>query len=115
MARYTCSFIVSVSLERLQQALSELLQACNFDIIYDTADYMMAREVPGKVPFAKLVTVEALIDKTTATAKEVRINFVIKNEELPLQIDNHCRQMFDIVQRAVVENRNWQLVESVAG
>jgi hypothetical protein len=43
------------------------------------------------------------------------MNFVIKNEELPLQVDNHCRQMFDLVQEAVAENKHWQLVESVIG
>ena len=75
----------------------------------------MAREFPGRVAFAKLVTVEVLIDKSTATSQEVRMNFVIKNEELPLHLDNHCRQMFDMVQEAVAENRHWQLVESVAG
>lgn len=115
MARYTCSFIVAVSLDHLQQSLIEVLQSCNFDIIYDTGDYIMAREIPGRVAFAKLVTVEVLIDKSTATAQEVRMNFVIKNEELPLHLDNHCRQMFDLVQEAVAQNRHWQLVESVAG
>jgi hypothetical protein len=34
---------------------------------------------------------------------------------LPLQVDNHCRQMFDLVQEAVAENKHWQLVESVIG
>lgn len=115
MARYTCSFTVAVSLDDLQPSLIELLQSCHFDIIYDTGDYIMAREIPGRVAFAKLVTVEVLIDKSTATAQEVRMNFVIKNEELPLHLDNHCRQMFDMVQEAVAENRHWQLVESVAG
>jgi hypothetical protein len=113
MARYTCSFTVAVSLDHLQQSLIEVLQSCNFDIIYDTGDYLMAREIPGRIAFAKLVTVEVLIDKSTATAQEVRMNFVIKNEELPLHLDNHCRQMFDMVQEAVAENRHWQLVESV--
>ena len=75
----------------------------------------MAREIPGRVAFAKLVTVEVLIDKSTATSQEVRMNFVIKNEELPLQVDNHCHQMFDMVQEAVAENRYWQLVETVPG
>jgi hypothetical protein len=115
MARYTCSFIVSVSLDHLQESLIELLQSCNFDIIYDTGDYIMAREIPGRIAFAKLVTVEVLIDKSTATAQEVRMNFVIKNEELPLHLDNHCRQMFELVQEAVAENRQWQLLESVVG
>ncbi|HBL13200.1 MAG TPA: hypothetical protein DD379_17740 [Cyanobacteria bacterium UBA11162] len=115
MARYTCSFTVAVSLDRLQESLIEVLQACNFDIIYDTGDYIMAREIPGHVAFAKLVTVEVLIDKSTATSQQVRMNFVIKNEELPLQVDNHCHQMFDLVQEAVAQNRHWQLLESVAG
>lgn len=75
----------------------------------------MAREFPGRVSFAKLVTVEVLIDKSTATSEEVRMNFVIKNEELPLQVDNHCHQMFNMVQDAVAANRYWQLVESIAG
>lgn len=115
MARYTCSLTVAVSLDLLQPSLIEVLQSCNFDIIYDTGDYLMAREIPGHVAFAKLVTVEVLIDKSTATAQEVRMNFVIKNEELPLQVDNHCRQMFDMVQKAVADNSHWHLVESVVG
>ena len=115
MARYTCSFTVAVPIDRLGQLLVEFLQACNLEIIYGTADYMMARESPGQVSFAKLVTVEVLIDRTTATDTETRINLVIKNEELPLQVDNHCYQMFELVNRAIIDNHNWQLVESVAG
>lgn len=115
MARYTCSFTLAVSLDHLQETLIEVLQSCNFDIIYDTNDYLMAREIPGQVAFAKLVTVEVLIDRSTATEQEVRMNCVIKNEELPLQIDNHCHQMFQLVHEAIAENRHWQLLESVAG
>lgn len=76
---------------------------------------MMAREFPGQVSFPKLVTVEVLIDKTTATETKTRVNLVIKNEELPLQVDNHCHQMFNLVNQAITENRHWQLVESAAG
>lgn len=115
MARYTCSFTVAVPIEHLRQVLMEVLQACNLDIIYDSGDYLMAREVPGQVSFAKLVTVEVLIDKTTATNTETRMNFVIKNEELPLQVDNHCHQIFELVSQAIADNRHWQLIESVAG
>ncbi len=39
---------------------------------------MMAREIPGHVSFTKLVTVEVLIDRTTATATETHINLVFK-------------------------------------
>jgi len=115
MARYTCSFTVAVSPDHLQPSLIEVLQGCDFDIIYDTGDYIMAREIPGHVAFAKLVTVEVLIDKSMATDQEIRMNFVIKNEELPLQVDNHCHDKFYEVQEAVAQNRHWQLLESVAG
>ncbi len=67
MARYTCSFIVSVTIDYLQPLLVELLQDCEFDVQYYTADYIMAREIPGSVSFSKLVRVEVLIDKSTAT------------------------------------------------
>lgn len=115
MARYTGLFRVAASVSSLQQRLSEILQSCNFDIIYQAGDYLMAREVPGQVSFHKLVTVEVLIDKTTATDREVRMSFVIKNEELPLQVNNHCRQMFNQVSQAVSESQHWKLIEAVAG
>lgn len=113
MARYTCSYIVKTSLKEVETLLNELLKACDFEVIYHTLDYMMAREIPGKVPFAKLVTVEALIDSTTATKNEVQLSLVVKNDELPLQINNHCRQLFEGVQQVIADDYNWQLVESV--
>ncbi len=115
MARYTCLLTVAAPIKSLPKLLGATLESCNLDIIYDTGDYMMAREVPGKISFAKLVTVEVLIDKTTASDDSIRMNFVVKNEELPLQVDNHCKKMFDLVNQAVAENENWQLLESVMG
>lgn len=115
MARYTGSFIVSIPSGHLQPLLIELLQDCELDIQYYTADYIMARQIPGSVSFSKLVGVEVLIDKSTATETETRISIVIKNEELPLQLDNHCRQMFEFVKQAIEHNRHWHLVESLAG
>jgi ABC-type uncharacterized transport system auxiliary subunit len=113
MARYTCSYRVKVSLEQLKPLLISILQACHFEIIYQAADYVMARETPGKTAFSKLVTVEVLIDSTTATKDEVQVNLVIKNDELPLQIDNHCHQLFALVQEAIAENQQWKLSENV--
>jgi hypothetical protein len=115
MARYTSLFTVAVSLDRLRQLLTDILESCNFNVIYDTDDYLVAREVPGRVSFAKLVTVEVLIDRFSASDAEVRMNFVVKNEELPLNTDNHCRRMFNLVNRAVAESHQWHLIESVAG
>lgn len=102
-------------MQSIQPLLNRTLKSCNMEVIYATEDYMMARETPGNVSFPKLVTVEVLIDKTTATDREVRMNFVIKNEELPLQVDNHCRKMFNLVNQAVSENRDWNLIETVTG
>lgn len=113
MARYTCSFTVAVDIDRLRQLMGEVLHSCNLNLMYDKNDYMMAREYPGKVSFSKLVTVEVLIDKNTATETATQMELVIKNEELPLQVDNHCRQIFDLVKQSIVENCNWQLVENV--
>ncbi|MCU0532322.1 MAG: hypothetical protein MUD14_00220 [Hydrococcus sp. Prado102] len=113
MARYTCSYRVKVSLDRLRPLLSEILQACYFDLTYQASDYMMARETPGKTPFSKLVTVEVLIDSTTATEDEVQVNLVVKNDELPLQKDNHCHQLFELLQEAIAQNQKWKLIENV--
>ncbi|BAY10439.1 hypothetical protein [Calothrix sp. NIES-2098] len=115
MARYTCSFIVSVPIEHLQPLLVDLLQDCDLDVQYYTGDYIMAREIPGTVPFSKLVKVEVLIDKSTATETETRLSIVVKNEELPLQLDNHCRQVFEFVKQAIEHSRHWHLIESLAG
>jgi hypothetical protein len=115
MARYTCSFIISITLDYLQPLLVELLQDCDLEIQYYTGDYIMAREIPGSISFSKLVSVEVLIDKSTATETETRMSIVIKNEELPLQLDNHCRQMFEFVKQAIEHSRHWHLIESLAG
>ena len=114
MARYTCLFTVAAPTGGVKRSLGETLQACHLDIIYETADYLMAREIPGHVAFSKLVTVEVLFDKTVSGDREVRMNFVIKNEELPLQVDNHCRQMFERINQAIADSHQWKLIEAVA-
>lgn len=95
--------------------MSELLTSAGFDIIYQTEDYIMGREIPGKVSFFQLVVAEVLIDRTTSKGQEVRMNFVLKNEELPLQVDNHCHQVFHRLSQAISANNHWRLIETVAG
>ena len=114
MARYTCSFTMTVEPERLRQLLSEVLLSCNLDLQYNNSDFMMARERPSQISFSKLVTVEVLIDRYITTEAATRIDLVAKNEELPLQTDNHCHQIFNLVKQAIADNREWQLVETVA-
>jgi hypothetical protein len=113
MARYTCSFVLSVSLDHLLPTLVDLLRNTGLEVQYYNADYIMAREFPGSVPFSKLVTVELLIDKTTATETETRMNLVAKNEELPLQLDNHCKQVFQYIKQEIENSRHWNLISIV--
>jgi hypothetical protein len=114
MARYTSLFKVAVSIDRFRQLLIDSLQSCSLDIIYTSEDYLVAREIPGRVSYAKLVTVEVLIEQGLTRESEVTMSFVVKNEELPLQNNNHCRQVFNLVNQTVAENRQWRLIEGVA-
>ncbi len=114
MARYTSVFTVSIQAGECHQLLASLLEACNFDLIYDTGDYLMAREVPGEVAFSQLVTVEVLTDRDLHDESLIKMSFVMKNEELPLNPSNHCRQVFDLVNRAIAESKSWRLIESVS-
>lgn len=117
MARYTQLFTVATPLDRFRHLLEDVLHSCNCAVIYDGDDYMVAREKPGAVTYAQLVTVEVLIDKSAVSKPEdeVQMNVVVKNEELPLKSDNHCRRMFSLVNRAVAENSQWDLLNSTAG
>ncbi|NEO49206.1 MAG: hypothetical protein F6K55_35985 [Moorea sp. SIO4A3] len=114
MARYTRSIKITISLDRLLPLLIEVIKSCDLEILYESDDYIMARESPGNISFTKLVTVDVLIDKSKATAQQVPINFVVKNEELPLQVNNHCRQIFELLQEAVNNNPDWQVAEELA-
>ncbi|MBW4665821.1 MAG: hypothetical protein KME01_16770 [Chroococcus sp. CMT-3BRIN-NPC107] len=115
MARYTCSFIVaSGNNNSLRQSIKEILLSCSLDVIYDQNEYIMAREIPGRVSLAKLVSVEVLVDGTTATESQTRVSLVVKNEELPLQVANHCHQVFERVNSTISLNQNWKSIESIA-
>lgn len=81
--------------------------------MYETDDYVMAREIPGRVSFTKLVTAEVSIDPAAAdTSDLVRLNFLVKNDELPLNPNNHCRQIFDLLRVAIAHNYDWQSLDS---
>jgi hypothetical protein len=108
MARYTSSFNAGVPVKTAHQNLVEILGSCGCEVIYETEEYLMAREKPGNVSYSKLVTVEALIDATKATETHVKVNIVAKNEELPLQLDNHCRQFFNSIATAIAANKSWE-------
>ncbi len=119
MARYVSACRSMTSLDNLRQLITDVLQACNFNVIYEKGDYLMAKELPGGVNFSKLVTVEVVIAGRLQvvepeTERDLEMSFVIKNEELPLQQDNHCRRKFNLVNQAIAENQYLELVDEIA-
>lgn len=111
MARYTCRFSIPLNLEKIHKPLRELMVDSDMEIIYEIEDYIMGREVPGQVAFAKLATTEILIDTTVATETSVGIKVVVKNEELPLKVNNHCQQIFSALQGKIADRHpEWQLL-----
>ena len=113
MSRYVCHFLVNLAPGHVRSSIKQLFDACKMDSIYETNDYLMARETPGRVTFTKLVSAEVLIDITTATQSSVRLSFVIKNEELPLNPQNHCREVFDLLRQTIAQNYDWEPIDSV--
>ncbi|MEB3210840.1 MAG: hypothetical protein VKL39_05775 [Leptolyngbyaceae bacterium] len=116
MARYTSFYKSMTSSNELKRFIFDMLRACDFDVIYDRGDYVYAREVPGGVDYSKLVTVEVLIDppKSSVVPDAVddafHMNFVVKNEELPLRMDNHCRRKFNLVNEAIQSSEFLEVV-----
>ncbi len=115
MARYTQTFVVAILPEKLRQALMDSLESCNLSIIYSTDDYVMARELAGQIAYAKLVTVEVLIHQSSIEGDTVKLTCVTKNEELPLQMNNHCQRMADLVAQSFTCNQTWKLLENISG
>lgn len=112
MARYSSLFIAGVPAETARQNLVDILRTCGFEVIYETGEYVMAREKPGGVSYTKLVTVEGLIDVTSATHNRVQVKIVAKNEELPLHVNNHCEQLFNNIQDTISLDRSWEPVRN---
>lgn len=113
MARYTSSFVANTTLEEVPNLLIELLESCEFAIVYQATDYLMAKETPGKVPFSKLVSIEILIESTVAKKNEVPVTFVVKNDELPLNSNNHCQQRFLELQAVLKDSQQWRAITAI--
>jgi hypothetical protein len=115
MARYTCVLTVNASMSGPKRLLRDILEACNFRIVHEAGDYLMASEIPGQVEFMKLVTAEVLIDHTQATEQELQMKCVVKNEELPLHTDNHCRRVFERLNDAIAQSGSVESIQTVTG
>ncbi|MEO0867217.1 MAG: hypothetical protein AAFY17_01985 [Cyanobacteria bacterium J06642_11] len=105
MARYTNLFVSVLPACNLREALPDVLQSCGLHMVYQDGDYMMAKERPGRVSYSQLATVEVLIGSAETvepiTRKNATVNLVVKNEELPLQTNNHCHKVFQLVNQAL--------------
>lgn len=106
MARYTNLFVSVLPANNLRESLPDVLQSCGLHLVYQDGDYMMAKERPGMVSYSQLATVEVLIgstdhDETVAEDSAATVNLVVKNEELPLKINNHCHKIFQLVNQAI--------------
>lgn len=106
MARYTNLFVSVLPANNLREALPDVLQNCGLHLVYQDGDYMMAKEPPGMVSYSQLATVEVLIgstDETELVAQDpaATVNLVVKNEELPLKVNNHCHRIFQLVNQAI--------------
>ncbi|NER07036.1 MAG: hypothetical protein F6K17_32860 [Okeania sp. SIO3C4] len=112
MARYTDIFTVAVDVENLQLILTDILNSCGFEVVYIQGNYLMASEAHGQVIFSQLVTLDINVGIATTTEK-IRINIVARNEEIPLKSDNHCRQKFDLLSQSIIENPNWEFIDSI--
>lgn len=115
MARYTHNLTVALPKAKVQDELATALRACDLEVLHQDNDYLVAREVPGRSGLAQLVTVEVLINDVPVEPEITRLNVVLKNEELPLNRNNHCSQIYQQVRQALTESRNWELIGSVAG
>ncbi|MEO0407277.1 MAG: hypothetical protein AAF289_08005 [Cyanobacteria bacterium P01_A01_bin.135] len=117
MARYIGSCKAVTSLKGIRHLITDVLRACDFNLVYEKDDYFFAKELPGNVNFSKLVTVEVLIDNYSRLSRaaehpELEMSFVLKNEELPLKLDNHCRRKFDRVRQAIADSDELELVDA---
>ena len=103
MARYTNFFMTGAPQEDVHLGLVTALKACGLDLVYQDPVYIVANEKPGQVSFTQLTTVELLLNPPTIEMGGAKIDLVVKNEELPLRQQNHCREVFTQVNQAISE------------
>ncbi|MGH2416449.1 MAG: hypothetical protein ACRDEA_22705 [Microcystaceae cyanobacterium] len=113
MARYSCSYSVNTSVEQIPSLLVQILQKCEFEVIHQSVNYIKAREISAQALFSKLVTVDIFIDPVEEKNGRVPLTWVVKNDELTLHLDNHCRRQFERLQRAIANECQWHLASFV--
>ena len=101
MARYTTLYKAMSSLTQIRERVVDNLASCNLNLIYENEEYLVAKEKPGGVKHDYLTTVEVLINPPTVSEPSTRIDLIVQNQELPLRKDNHCYQIFEVVNQAI--------------
>ncbi len=113
MSRYLTCYTVNTPLENLVAEFESIVKSCDFEIVYQSSECIVAREIPGKVPFSKLVTIELTIDNTNIYQDQVHVDLIAKSDELTLHLDNHCRRSFDNLAKTIANSDNWHLQEDL--
>ncbi len=93
MSRYSHTVVCPADLDSIRSRLKELVEQRQFSVVYDSADYWVAREAPGQVSLSQLVTIEIFFE--SAEGNSTQLTCLVKNEELPLQTINHCQQIYE--------------------
>jgi hypothetical protein len=106
MARYTATFSIVNYGNHAHQTACDLLKISGFRLLHESPDYVMGSEKPGAVKFSLLTTAEILID-IPLDHSSLTLEMLVKNEELPLKLNNHCKQVFDRLQHVFLESGEW--------
>jgi hypothetical protein len=106
MSRYSCSYIVKISPNRLDLLYDDLLQFSVFEVMHRRPDIFVLLETPNEAMFVQLVTIELF--NTPISPSEIQIDLLVKNHELPLRSNNRCRQFFDRIHRLITEEYQGQ-------
>lgn len=109
MARYaSCLDLPEVDFDAvnhsLQTSISRVLESCDLSIIYSSKDYVVAKEKPGKINLSELTTIEVLIHPPNSLSTQVQLNLVVKNDQLPLKSNNHCKRVFESIHQAILRS-----------
>ncbi|MEM6446220.1 MAG: hypothetical protein AAFY57_13465 [Cyanobacteria bacterium J06642_2] len=100
MARYSCVHYVLGPAGRIHDLLVGVFEPERFELIHDSPNYWVVRELPGQVSFDRLVTLEFLLD-SGVDDNRIQVTCIAKNDALSLQRENYCRQVFDSVESII--------------
>lgn len=106
MARYAATLLVIATENHIRTGIRQALTNNGFELVFESHDYLMAREVPGQVKFSLLTSAEILIDLKYSKS-EASLVMIVKNEQLPLNENNHCKAVFDRLKQTLTECAEW--------